>query len=57
MLPVEGEEGFDVKAESVCESLIREVKFAVQVDVLLAHGRTSRDGIGHRLALSRQGLK
>ncbi|HEX8328340.1 MAG TPA: hypothetical protein VF629_12420, partial [Hymenobacter sp.] len=30
LLPVEGEEGFDVKAEGVFEGVVGEVKFAVQ---------------------------
>ena len=57
LFPVEGVEGFDIKSKGFFEGLIREVKFAVQVDVLPAHGRTSRNGVGYRLALGRRGLE
>ena len=56
-LPLEGKKGLYIEAERVFEGLIREVKFAVQVDVLPAHGRAGGDGIGYLLALGRRGLE
>lgn len=36
--PIEGHEGFGIEAERVLEGFVGEVKLAVQVEVLPAHG-------------------
>ena len=55
-LPSESKKGLYIEAEQIFQD-VGEVKLAVQVNVLITHGRANSDGIGHRPALGRWGLE